>query len=109
MRVQKLSKNRYVGDLCIHGHEYKDAVFEGGSLRYKGCNTCCVCNALSVAARKVEQEEYRNKPKNKKKMQKYQADYRAERKRATEMKFRGGSLKIAKTASKYKSCDFNKG
>jgi hypothetical protein len=79
MRVQKLNKRRFLGDLCAHGHEYGSS---GKSIRYKKYNTCCVCNAISVEARKAEHEEYRNKPKNKKKMNRYQSDYRRDKKKA---------------------------
>lgn len=57
----------------MHKHEYGNT---GKSLRYEKCRTCCTCNALSVEARKVDQKEYRNVPKNKKKMDKYQEKYR---------------------------------
>ena len=83
MKDQKLNKRRYLGKLCIHGHGYiyraEDGLFVrplGQSVRYKGCGTCCICNAISVEERKAQQEEYRNKPKNKKKMKKYQKNYR---------------------------------
>lgn len=79
MQTQKINSRRYLGILCAHGHEYEDT---GKSLRYENCRTCCTCNAISVEARKVEQEEYRNNPANKKKMSKYQADYRRDKKKA---------------------------
>ncbi len=84
MRVQKLNRHRFLGVRCIHGHSYKDT---GGSIRYKACHTCCVCNAISVDHRKVEQKEYRNNPKNKKKMKKYQQDYRKAKRRKNEKKY----------------------
>ena len=71
-KMQKLNKRRYVGELCKWGHYYKNT---GGSLRYKGCRTCCTCNALSVLDRKGEHEIYRDTPCNKKKMAEYQLDY----------------------------------
>lgn len=86
MQNQKINKNRVLGVLCIHGHEYKDT---GGSLRYKCCRSCCVCNALSVEERKAQQEAYRNRPKNKKKMNKYQKEYRKDKKKKNEKKYQG--------------------
>lgn len=77
MQKQTINKNRRLGVLCLNGHEYENT---GMSLRYKCCRTCCECNAISVEARKVQQEEYRNKSKNKKKMNKYQKAYRREKK-----------------------------
>ncbi len=71
MKQQELNKRRFIGDLCNHEHEYKAS---GGSLRYKGCRACCVCNALSVEKNKKRHEAYRKA--NKPKMDKYQANYR---------------------------------
>lgn len=73
MQEQKLNKRRFLGDLCVHGHEHENS---GGSIRYKTCRTCCTCNALSVLGRKGEHEKYRRESHNKKKMDKYQIYYR---------------------------------
>lgn len=73
MKAQRLNKRRFIGVLCFHGHEHEDT---GGSLRYKACRTCCVCNALSVLDRKGEHEKYRHEPYNKMKMDKYQKNYK---------------------------------
>ncbi len=83
MRVQKLNSRRFLGALCFHGHEHLDT---GGSLRYKGCQTCCVCNALSVKKHKKRYDKYREK--NKAKMKKYQEGYRAAKKRRNEKEYR---------------------
>jgi hypothetical protein len=80
MKNQKLNKRRYLGSLCKHKHRY---VYESTnsnvkrktnlSVRYKGCNACCVCSAISVEKRKKQQKKYRDT--HKKKMQKYQKNY----------------------------------
>ncbi len=84
MRVQKLSKKRVLGSICAQGHEYKKT---GKSVRYRGCRTCCTCNALSVLDRKAELEEYRKAHKGK--MSKYQVQYRKDKKRKNEKKYQG--------------------
>ncbi len=97
MKVQKNNSRRYLGSLCVHGHEFEET---GKSLRYEKCRTCCSCNALSVEKRKKKHKEYR--AKNKKKMKKYQAKYRKDK---TMMKFSGGRISISTAKSKYKSMD----
>ncbi len=98
MKAQRLNKNRVLGKLCERGHRYAHKTPDGHgilivraivnqSVRYKGCGTCCTCNAVSVKDRKIQQEEYRNKPKNKKKMKKYQQDYRKTKRRKNEKKY----------------------
>ncbi len=82
MKAQRLNKNRVLGKLCEHGHEYKKT---GKSIRYKNCQTCCTCNALSVLDRKGELERYREA--HKEKMSKYQVKYRKDKKRKNEKKY----------------------
>lgn len=81
MQKQKLNKRRYLGSLCHKKHRYgyestdsRATRTTNQSVRYKGCNTCCVCNAISVEKRKKQQKKYRDK--HKEKMKKYQKDYR---------------------------------
>lgn len=71
MRIQRLNKNRFLGPLCTHGHEYGET---GRSVRYLDYKTCCTCNALSVVRHKKRYEKYRDK--HKVKMNKYQKAYR---------------------------------
>ena len=109
MQKQKINKNRVLGVLCIHGHEYKSSHIgdTGKSLRYKCCRSCCVCNALSVEERKAQQEAYRKRPKNKKKMSKYQKQYRKNKKQKHEKKYQG-SYYLTVTKPKRKRDRHNK-
>lgn len=81
MKKQKLNKRRYLGTLCKHKHRYVYESTDSGakrttnqSVRYKSCNACCVCSAISVELRKKEHKKYRDA--HKKKMKKYQDNYR---------------------------------
>ncbi len=98
MKVQRLNKNRVLGKLCEHGHTFAHETPDSlgipivrkivkQSVRYKDCGTCCTCNALSVLDRRGELEIYRHQPKNKTKMNKYQKQYRKDKKRKDEKKY----------------------
>ena len=97
MKKQKLNKRRYLGSLCNKKHRYvwysADLIVKrttNQSVRYKGCKTCCVCNAISVLTRKKQLKKYRNEHKKKMKMY-HKAYYRAHKKRNVIMEMRRGS------------------
>ncbi len=78
MKTQTLNDRRYLGSLCIRKHGFKHTK---KSLRYKSTGNCCVCSAMQMDGRKVEQKLYRDQPKNKKKAKRYGKIYRREKKK----------------------------
>jgi hypothetical protein len=82
LKIQKLNKRRFLGDLCEYDHRYEYVERQtkitrtiNQTVRYKACRTCCTCNALSVLDRKGAHDRYRHEPHNVSKMKKYQIAY----------------------------------